>query len=299
MRWVYPDKLVERDIAAAARAALGSASTFRILIALDGSPGPDTDRLVRVAAVAAAGRRQSEVVLSRLLPEGPTAAADPAGLEFGAGLLPDLSGMARAKEELEIYASTADVGPARITTLCRFGADAAAGLCQLVEASAADVVVVGEGWTGRERDAFLALDAVTVLVAADDPSEGAEHGETRGATFAVSRGGGVMVSADGTADGSRAVAIAARAATAARVPLTVVAADIGDRARRRLGGALDPLRSVGVEIAVFSADALSRLQLGKDVVAAARVVDRNGGSAINLRDEVSGLVKDSAAPKEP
>ncbi|MFD4268520.1 cation:proton antiporter [Rhodococcus sp. NPDC058481] len=301
LRLVYPDKAIERDIAAAARASFGSARTYRVLINLDGPPGPEVDGMLRSAGVAAAGRQPAELLLCRFLPaanEGRT------GLEIGTGLLlPDLTGMAQAVEELEAYAATADT-EARIKAICRFSSDSGADLRRFAEASSAEVVVVSEEWAKRRGDALLAFDAVTVLVVADhrypdvaDWRRAAQSTIGATAALALTSEGRVLVCADESPDGSRAALIAARAAAAAGAPLTAIAADGGGRVLRRLANALAPLGSVGIEAAVVSSGE-SAAFIGRataEVVAAARVLDRTRGSAVNLREEVSALVKASVS----
>jgi hypothetical protein len=99
----------------------------------------------------------------------------------------------------------------------------------------------------------------------------------------------VYVRDDGAANGARAVLVAVRAATASGRSLIAVVSETDGRARRRLQAALEPLRSTSTRVSVVSVDGGGAVA-GADVSAVARVVDRVGGSQVNLRDAVADVV---------
>ena len=65
LRLVYPEQLLERDIADAERAALGEADAFRVLAVID-DPA-DAEGLVDLAAQLATGDAHANVVVTRFL----------------------------------------------------------------------------------------------------------------------------------------------------------------------------------------------------------------------------------------
>lgn len=282
LRIVYPDKAVQRDIDAATKAALGSEQTYRVLVVVDGVPNAATERMLRVADAALA-RRPGEIILSRFL-ETPD---DAPPLELGSGPLPDLAGMAEAVESLEKFATQTTATAATLRVMCRFGSASGQDLIRQAEASGAEVVVVSEAWAHKHPQAYDALDAVTVLVVpAELPTVWLVA--TNEAALGVSDDA-VYVRDDGSANGARAVLVAVQAATASGRSLIAMVSDTDGRARRRLQLALEPLRSTPTRIrfvSVNEADALAEA----DISAVARVLDRVGGSQINLRDAVANVV---------
>jgi Kef-type K+ transport system membrane component KefB len=280
LRIAYPEKAIQRDIEAAAKAALGDEQLYRVLVVVDGPPGVTTERMLHLANAAAAGRH-AEILISRFLP-----AADNSGLEIGAGL-PDLAGMAQAVEELETFAARTSVGGARVRVLCRFSSAPGTDLLRQLTTSEAEVVVLSAEWTRRNKDAFDALDRTTVLVMSSElPQVWFESGTE--AAVAVSAGT-AFVRDDGSADGRRAVLVATRAATNSRTALTAIATDSGSKARRRLTYALEPLEALDTAVEVASATEWSAPE-GDAIVAAARVIDRLGGSEVSVREEITAIV---------
>lgn len=100
---------------------------------------------------------------------------------------------------------------------------------------------------------------------------------------------GVYVRDDGAADGFRAVLVAVAAAARSGRALIGVVPDGDGRARRRLHQAFEPLRSTPTPARVVSWGEVPALADG-GIGAAARVLDRVGGSRGNLRDPVAGVV---------
>ncbi|MEO3760531.1 cation:proton antiporter [Mycobacterium sp. B14F4] len=283
LRIVYPDKAVQRDIDAATKAALGSEQTYRVLVVVDAVPNAATERMLRVADAALADRSPGEIMLSRILETSDEAPP----LELGSGPLPDLAGMAEAVESLERFATQTTATAATLRVLCRFGSASGQDVVRQAETSGAEVVVVSEIWTYRHPQAFETLDAVTVLIVPSEPQT-AWLVADREATLGVSDDA-IFVRDDGAANGARAVLLAVQAATASARSLIAVLSDTDGRGRRRLEQALEPLRHTSTPVRLVSVgdgDALTEARIS----AVARVVDRVGGSQINLRDAVADVV---------
>lgn len=283
LRLVYPDKAVQRDIEAAEKAALGSAQTSRALVVVDGPPTAMTERMIQVADAALAHRTPREIVLTRFL----SARDEGEPLELGAGVLPDLAGMAEAIEGLERFAAQSAVTTTPLRSVCRFGSPSGAELLGQIRASDADFVVVSEEWVRSYPSAVEKLDAVTVLVVpAELPAAWFSAG--RSAALGVS-GGEVLVRDDGSADGARAVLVATQAATATGRGLAVVVPDGDSKTRRRAQQALEPLRDTATGLRVVNATEAGREQ-NVEIDAVASVLDRMGGSQLNLRDAVAEIL---------
>ena len=283
LRIVYPDKAVQRDIDAATKAALGSEQTYRVLVVVDGVPNAATERMLRVADTALADRRPGEIMLSRFL-ETPD---DAPPVELGSGPLPDLAGMAEAVESLEQFSTKTTATAATLRVLCRFGSASGQDVIRQAQTSGAEVVVVSELWAHKHPQAYDALDAITVLVVpAELPTVWLVA--TNEAALGVSDDA-VYVRDDGAANGARAVIVAVQAARASGRSLIAIAADPDGRARRRLQLALEPLRSTPTRVSVVSVDEGDVLA-DANISAVAGVLDRVGGSQINLRDAVANVV---------
>ena len=282
LRVIYPEKAVQRDIDAATKAALGADQMYRVLIVVDGPPNVTTERMLRLAD-AALGGRHGEIMLSRFLET-----ADDAGpLELGAGALPDLGAMAEAVESLERFSAETTATSSTVRVLCRFSSPSGQDLINQITTSGAEVVVVSEDWVRKHPQAYDALDAVTVLVVpAELPAVWLAAGGD--AALAVSDGA-VYVRDDGEEDGARAVLIGVQAATVSNRSLVALVADADGRARRRLHQAFEPLSSRSTQVSVVSISEFDPAA-GGGVTAVARVLDRVGGSHINLRDAVADVV---------
>ena len=283
LRIVYPEKAIQRDIEAAAKLALGTEQKHRILVVVDGPPGVATERMLRLADAAIAGREPGEILLSRFLP---AADHDPRGLELGAGALPDLVGMAEAVEELERFARESGVNT-RTKVLCRFSSEPGRDVQRQIVTTDAEAVVVSAEWTRRNKEAFDELDDVTVLVVSSELPD-VWFGSGTEAALALADGR-LLVRDDGSGDARLAVLVAARAALARGAGLTgVVSADTA-KVKRKLTYSLEPLQSTGTAISIVSLTD-STIAANNGVTAAALVVDRTGGSEINLRDEITAVV---------
>jgi Kef-type K+ transport system membrane component KefB len=96
MAIVYPQRLVDRDIADAERAALGGDNAYRVLVVVNSLDKTD---LVDTAIDLAVARRPARVVLARLVPQKKTDR-----LEVGTGLGSELLVMTRTLSDLHTLA---------------------------------------------------------------------------------------------------------------------------------------------------------------------------------------------------
>ena len=151
LKVIYPDRIMERDIAEADRAALGTATAHRILVLID---DPETaGPLIDIGSRIAASRPHSELVLSHLVPH------QPAGrLEVGTGLGGELLQMTQTMSRLQDLAAHVGV-PAVVQS--RFSDDVGAELPGFVAAAEPGTVVLRPG-TGESED--LGAGGTTQLV---------------------------------------------------------------------------------------------------------------------------------------
>ncbi|MHA3705244.1 cation:proton antiporter, partial [Jatrophihabitans sp. YIM 134969] len=134
----YPKRLVERDLADAERAALGNAVAYRVVAVVD-DPVLDVD-VVQTAVAIAAGRRPSQVLITRFVAHAATAR-----LEVGSGLGSELLVMTKALQELHELAARVRVPGVEVTVFSQFSDDPAADLARHVATAEADVVVARAG----------------------------------------------------------------------------------------------------------------------------------------------------------
>ncbi|MBE7189189.1 cation:proton antiporter, partial [Jatrophihabitans endophyticus] len=147
LRLVYPERLINRDIADAARASLEGAA-YRVLVLLAPEPDPVGDPLlVRSGVDLAAGRVPAQVVVVRLLAQRPAQR-----LEVGTGLGTELMLMTRTMAALhDLGAAHARPG-VTVTAYARFSEDVAADVAAYVIDAAADLVVAAADVDLPEHD---------------------------------------------------------------------------------------------------------------------------------------------------
>jgi Kef-type K+ transport system membrane component KefB len=136
LKVIYPNQIMQRDIAEADRAALGKAAAHRIVVLIDdlATAAP----LIEVGSRLAASRPHSQLVLSHLV------AHKPAGrLEVGAGLGGELLQMTRTMTRLQELAADAGGGHAMVQS--RFSDDVGAELPGYVAAADPGTVVLRPG----------------------------------------------------------------------------------------------------------------------------------------------------------
>lgn len=230
---VYPDRMVQRDIAAAEREELGVVDAYTVVVAV-----PDDDEqtavLATLASDAVGAERPARVVLCRFLPAQ-------AKLEVGGGLGNELALIAAAGDALRNVARSVEAGGcAQCTTVARFSADPTADLATLAENVGADVVLVPRPDGSTE---FRAEDLLP---------------DTPGATRALVHvgpdlGGPVVALTDGGPAGRAAVRLATQVAIARGIPV-LVGGTTDRRAARRAAAAVEALRRLGIDAGELSAD---------------------------------------------
>jgi Kef-type K+ transport system membrane component KefB len=152
LKVIYPNRIMERDIAEADRAALGEAAAHRIVVLID---DPETaGPLIDVGSRLAASRPRSQLVLSHLVPHKPAGR-----LEVGAGLGGELLQMTQTMNKLHALAAKAGDVPAMVQS--RFSDDVRAELPGYVAAANPGTVVLRPG--DGQADA-LGADGATQLV---------------------------------------------------------------------------------------------------------------------------------------
>jgi nucleotide-binding universal stress UspA family protein len=132
LAWIYPRRVIERDVARAERAALGGAA----LVVVPGS-APMAAAVVDLAAALVKSCRPVTLALARLVPY------PAAPLEIGSGLLE----MNQAMNALTDLAARAGAGP-DVPVVARFTSDPAEDLAELIRAGEPDLVVMAAGEPG-------------------------------------------------------------------------------------------------------------------------------------------------------
>ena len=203
----YSKRRIERDIAEAERASLGTTPATRVFVVVD-SPTEQRDD-VELAGALVGSRRPAEVVLSRLLPYGAPA------LEVGTGLSGELLEMNRSLAELEELAARVRRDDLPAPVLTRFSDDVERELCVQIEASEPDVVVVRTGVhevADRVSGVLVTVGALPIGPSAVAVRWSADADGTAAlraaALIAVGRGLPLVID-DGARTGRRAVAAAA------------------------------------------------------------------------------------------
>ena len=154
LHFIYPDRFLVRDIAAADRAVRGIAAEHRILVLIE-TPEAAAP-LVEVGAALAASREHSQLILSYLV-----ARQQATRLEVSTGLGGELLGMTRSTGKLQELADRASARGTPVVVQSRFSQDIAAELSGYVAAVEPDTIVLGPAGTSRET---LAADGAVKLV---------------------------------------------------------------------------------------------------------------------------------------
>ena len=222
LKWIYPDRIMERDKAAADRALLAGRPAHRILVLVD---QPETaGPLVDVGADLAATRPGSELALVHLV-----SLRTEERLEVGAGLGGELMQMTIIMGQLHALAERAAARGAQAVVLSRFSDDAAGELASYVAAAEPDTLVLDYAHEADEDLAYEAIraDSRTRLVSSRAP------GPTEPSAVSVYSGHG--------ADAAAALDVAAHLATARNLDLVLV----GGEGRRSRGDVAE-LTSKGI-----------------------------------------------------
>jgi Kef-type K+ transport system membrane component KefB len=213
LKVIYPDRVMQRDLAAADRAKLAGGLAYRILVLIE---RPETaGPLVDIGADLAATRPGSELALAHLV-------SLPAEkrLEVGAGLGGELLQMTVVMGQLHVLAERAAGRGAPATVLSRFSDDVGGELSDYVAAAEPDTIVLDSSHDPFEDAAYSAIRAddrtrvvTTYGLAPDVPT-----------AIAVYSGHG--------RDGAAALNVATQLAAARHLPLVLTGVD----GRRSRGG---------------------------------------------------------------
>ncbi|MBM7808177.1 Kef-type K+ transport system membrane component KefB [Geodermatophilus bullaregiensis] len=236
---VYPTRILQRDIAAAERAAMGLTDAYTVVVVVD---DPERDAgLVDLACDLVGREEPAQVLLTRVVRRSRPKP------EVASGLGADLELMATAAGQLRTLARQVEARGLKASVASRFSEDPWAEVTDLAGSSQADVVLVRSGWGIAEG----------AHAAADDGPGTPWPSSLQGSVVVVSGelgevglrpAGPVAVVQDGDADGRAALRLAAHAALGRAVPLQLRAGE-GRRAGRRLGTVADSLRKAGVQVA--------------------------------------------------
>jgi Kef-type K+ transport system membrane component KefB len=206
LKAIYPDRVMQRDLAAADRAELAGGPAYRILVLID---QPETaGPLVDIGADLAATRPGSELALVYLV----SMRADKR-LEVGAGLGGELLQMTLVMGQLHAFTERAAARGAPATVFSRFSDDVVGELAAYVEAAEPDTIVLDANHDSYEDHAYAAIrsDSRTRLVTASGPVPDAPT------AVAVYSGHG--------GDASAALNVAAQLAAARHLPVVLTGAD--------------------------------------------------------------------------
>lgn len=235
LRLVYPPRLVDRDIAAAERAALGIPEAYRVLVAVK---EPATAQpLCDLAVQMVAGEQPAEIVVSQFRPQ------PKASVEVGSGLVGELAELAGSLDALNALAARVRATGVPAAVLSRFGDSVADDLLAQARAVEADVVLLGGGGspgaplTGVAAEVAAGAECQVVLL----------NGRPGGGEGAA---GPVLYLGSSGHDGDAALLVAARICWSRDQPLHLVDASSGRRQGRRLAQVTERLRRAGVEASV-------------------------------------------------
>ncbi|WP_197028863.1 cation:proton antiporter [Blastococcus sp. URHD0036] len=230
---VYPTRVLDRDIAAAERAAMGLVDAYTVVVLVE---DPDEDAPLVALACELVGRETpAQVVVTRVVRRSRPKP------EVASGLGADLMLMASSADELRKLAAQVEARGLKASVASRFSDDPWAEVADLAASSAADVVLVRRGWGVPEGSTDTApwpatLQGTVVVVSGELGEPG------------LSPHGPVSVVQDGDANGRAALRLAAQASLGRAVPLQLQAGD-GRRAERRAAGVGETLRRAGVTVA--------------------------------------------------
>jgi Kef-type K+ transport system membrane component KefB len=270
LKLIYPDRVMQRDLAAADRALLTGAPVHRVLVLVD---RPETaEPLVDIGADLAATRPGSELVLAHLV-----SLRTSGRLEVGTGLAGELAQMAAVMGQLHGLAERAAARGAPALVFSRFSDDVPGELPGYVAAAEPDTIVLSA--VGAAREALRAEDRARLVTARAPGPDGP-------AAVAVYHGHGPHAAA--------VLDVAAQLAAARHLPLVLV----GDGRRARAAAAELSHKGIPASSGPLPEGALL-VAIQDDASAAARVhltVRAGSGEDIGDRPEigtpVSALVQE-------
>ena len=257
LRRIYPDRMIDHDIAEAERAALGAIDTYRVLVLVDApsSAAP----LVTAASAIAASEPSAEVVLTRLSPQ-------PHELEVGAGaFVTQLTRMAASLDDLRALEEQVRSQGLSCAVFSRFTDDLVGDLAAQAGRMGARLVVVGDVRDDPAREAVVATIVdrmpcdVAVVVAPLLQRASAAPGRPP-----------VVEAAEGP-DGLAAIELGLRMASAHGALPAVVGLDRDGRGGRQLQGVLRLVERDGGVVVTHATD-LTDPQTVEEVGLAAAVL---------------------------
>ncbi len=247
LNWIYPARLIERDITEATQADIGEAAAYRVMVATTDTAFDQS--LVAIGAALARGHSPAEVVITRLLPYRTER------LEVGTGLSGELLEMTQAMAQLEALAKPWRSESLTVSVMARFSNDPTGDLIGQLNSSGAAILVLSQDHPGYHRIADQAR-ARLVAVAPNAPLSWPA----------------VLVHAGSAANSKAAVEVGILLAATQSARLTL---DPGGRPARRLDAIVAEVGKVGLAASV-SAD-------GGD---GALIVAADGGSAVDAHVKV-------------
>jgi Kef-type K+ transport system membrane component KefB len=229
---VYPPRILERDIAAAERAAMGLVDAYTVVVVID-DPVHDAG-LVHLACDMVGRESPAQVVLARVVRR---TSPKP---EVASGLGADLALLAEAGDELRQLARIVDERGPKSSIASRFSDDPWADVAEIARSADADVVLVHAAWGGvadaADRTPWPdSLKGTVVVVSGDVGVTG------------LAPSGPVAVVQDTGPDGRTALRLAVQTAMGRHAPLQLLSGE-GWRAGRRTAGIAESLRRLGVEV---------------------------------------------------
>jgi hypothetical protein len=244
LAWIYPRRVVERDVARAERAALGGAAGYKVLVVVPGS-APVATAVVDLAASLVGSRRPVTLVLARLVPY------PAASLEIGSGLTGGLLEMNQAMGALTDLAARAGTGW-DVPVVARFTSDPAEDLAELVRTSEPDLVVMA---TGEPGGASVPGNVITLTGPPSTPVRA------------------IIARLTGDALADAVLATAAQLAMAYQAELVI---DAGPRVPRSVASIIRELRDHGLVVReeTLDSDFGATLVVAADALAGADVVIR-------------------------
>jgi Kef-type K+ transport system membrane component KefB len=280
LKVIYPDRIMQRDLAAADRTQLAGGPAYRVLVLVDHpeSAGP----LVDIGADLAATRPGSELALVHL---GSLRAEK--RLELGVGLGGELLQMTLVMGQLHTLTERAAARGAPATVFSRFSDDVPGELSAYVAAAEPDTIVLDSGRAGYDNQAHAAIraDGRTRLVSASGIGPGAPTA--------------VAVYAGHGGDAAAALNVATQLAAARHLPLVLAGAD----GRRGRSGIAD-LAHRGIQASSGPPPEGALLVVGEDGAAAvtteAHLTVRAGsGEDIEARPEIATPVSVLEPGRQP
>ena len=233
----YPERILQRDIEEAERAALGTLDDYTVLV-VPGSRAGDA-ALLDLGCDLLGREAPARVVMAQILHRAPR-------LEVAGGLGVELAELAGASDGLRSLARAAEARGVTCTVQTRFGDHPAVDIADLATRTGASLVLVYEDWAGAPG----AADSTSI----EWPAEMTASVVTVAADFAGVAPGPVAAVIGTNADSRAVLRVAAVASLGRDADLHIVGGET--RAARRAGSAAaDALSRAGFPNATASPDA--------------------------------------------